>query len=327
LPPRVALDIEYINNILNQTNMQEFQANAPISRETAKSRLSYAKDDDPKFKRFIIKTIETITGRPKIEKLYTEMKEMDLTPQSIWRIALEKLQVYPHFSEEQLAKIPKEGPIIFVANHPFGVIDGLLFGLIASKVRDSFGILVNEVLCTEEMFMPYFMPIDFRETREAMQTIIDTRNKCMERLGNGESIAIFPSGGVATARRPFGKVQDLEWKLFAVKMIQKSKATVVPIFFHGQNSPIFQLASKINQNLRLSLLLHEVRNKMGRHIGISIGDPIPYETLAQEYPKANDMVAHLQKATWELENDPYYSGFRKKRKGKKLAKQEAKNKK
>ncbi len=305
---------------------QPFKANAPISREVAKSRLSYAKDSDPKFKRIVIKTIETITGRPRIEKLYTEMKQMDLTPQTIWQVALEKLQVHAHYSEEQLAKVPKDGPIVFVANHPFGVIDGLLLGLIASRLRNSFGILVNEVLCTEEMFEPYFLPIDFRETKEAMQTIIETRKKCLQRLSEGESIAIFPSGGVATARRPFGRAQDLEWKLFAVKMIQKSKATVVPFFFHGQNSPIFQLASRINQNLRLSLLLHEVRNKMGRHIGISIGDPIPYETIAA-VGKAEDMLQFLQQTTWALANDPYYSGFRKKRKGKKLAKAEAKVKK
>ena len=306
--------------------MEEYKANAPISREIAKSRLSYVTKDDPRAKRILIKTIEALTGRPKIEKLYTEMKKMELTPQSIWKIALEKLKIYPHFDDQQIAKIPKEGPIIFVANHPFGVVDGLLFGLIASQVRDKFGILVNEVLCTEEMFMPYFMPIDFRGTKEAMETIIETKNRALKRLSEGESIAIFPSGGVATARRPFGRAEDLEWKNFVLKLIKNSKSTVVPIYFHGQNSRIFQWASKISQNLRLSLLLHEVRNKMGRHIGISVGDPIPFDDL-MKVGKPTEIVNFLHSKTWEMQYDEYYSGFRKKRKGKKLAKKEAKGKK
>jgi putative hemolysin len=293
--------------------MQEnLNVNTPISREVAKSRLSYAKDNDPFFKRVIVKAVERFTGRPRIEELYTEMKMMDLTPQSIWRIALEKLKVYPHFSDEQINKIPKEGPVIFVANHPFGVIDGLLLGLLASKVRPSFGILVNEVLCTEEMFKPYFLPIDFRETKEALQTIIDTRQKTLSRLENGEAIAIFPSGGVATAKSIFGEIEDLEWKRFVLKLVQKSKATVVPIFFHGQNSRLFQIVSHIHQNLRLSLLLHEVRNKMNRHLGISIGDPLPYEELIK-VGKNDELLNHLHQITWNMKSDPYFSHFKTRR--------------
>jgi putative hemolysin len=300
------------------TMQENLNANSPISREVAKSRLSYAKEGDPKIKRIVIKAIERFTGRPRIEKLYTEMKTMDLTPQSIWQIALEKLKVFPHFSQEQLDKIPKDGPVLFVANHPFGVIDGLLLGLLASKIRPQFGILVNEVLCTEEMFKPYFLPIDFRETKEALQTIINTRKETLERLDRGEAIAIFPSGGVATAKNVIGPLEDLEWKRFVLKLVQKSQATVVPIFFHGQNSLLFQLASHIHQNLRLSLLLNEVRNKMNRHIGISVGNPLPYEDLIK-VGKNDELLRHLQNITWELQHDPYYSAFKTRSGGRKMA--------
>ncbi len=303
--------------------MENYNPSSSFNREIAKSRLSYAKEDDPRAKRILIKTIERLTGRPKIEKLYTSLKQMDLGPQDIWKEALSKLKVYPHYDQAALDRVPKDGPVIFVANHPFGVIDGLMFGLLTSQVRPKFGILVNEVLCTEELFEPYFLPIDFRGTKEALQTIIETRQRTLKRLSEGEAIAIFPSGGVATAKKPFGRAEDLEWKRFVLKLIHRSKATVVPVFFHGQNSHLFQIASKINQNLRLSLLLNEVRNKMGRHIGISIGEPQTYEELIQ-VGKKDELLHHLHDLTWDLQDDPYYSGFRKKRKGKKLAKQEAK---
>ena len=279
------------------------EENKPISIDVARSRLSYAKDDDPFYKRKLIKLIERLTGRPRIEKLYTEMKQMQLTPQSIWSVALEKLKIHPVYDEKKLAGISKDGPLIIVSNHPFGVADGLMLGLIASKLRDKFGILVNEVLCTEEMFQPYFLPIDFRETKEALETIIQTRKNTLERLSQGEVIAIFPSGGVATSKQWFGPIEDLEWKRFVVKLIQKSKAKVLPIFFHGRNSRVFQIASHLHPNLRLGLLLNEVRNKMNRKVVISIGDVIEFSEI-EKMKQVEDILNFLHKQTWNLANEP-----------------------
>ena len=154
--------------------------------------------------------------------------------------------------------IPREGPIIFIANHPFGVVDGLALGEIISKVRDKFAILVNAVLCRNPQLDPFLLPIDFREIPEAMKTNINTRQEAINRLLNGEAIAIFPSGAVATAPFPGKEPVDLEWKRFVVKLITQSKATVIPLYFHGNNSFWFQLASYIHMNLRLGLLLFEV---------------------------------------------------------------------
>jgi putative hemolysin len=98
----------------------------------------------------------------------------------------------------------------------------------------------------------------------------------------------------------FGKAQDLEWKRFTAKVIQQTQATVVPIYVHGQNSRLFQLASRIHLQLRLSLLLHEIRNKIGKTVRVTIGDPIAYETLSQAADR-NGMLTYLRKVTFNLE--------------------------
>lgn len=271
-------------------------------RSLPKVRLSYSSTDDPLVKRVLIGTIELATGRRRLERIYSEIKAENPNSSMLWDLLLQKLELFPHYDQQQLAKIPTEGPIIFVANHPFGVVDGVILGYLASKVRSKFCVLVNEVLCREELLQPYFLPIDFRETRAALQTNIQTRTETLRRLQNGEALAIFPAGGVATSPKIWGKAEDLEWKRFVIKMIWQTKATVVPIFVHGQNSRLFQVASHLSMNLRLSLLLHEVRNKRGRPIYLDIGDPIPFDQLSNIKDR-QQLLDHLRTVTLDLKNE------------------------
>ena len=264
------------------------------------NKLTYATAEDPWIRRNIIRFVEFLTGRPKIERLYQELRMMDLVPNEVWDAALDKLNVVGVYDSQQLAKIPKQGPLVFVSNHPFGVIDGLLLGQLVSCVRNEFSVLVHDALTKQDKRLDQFLlPVDFKETKEALRTNIETRKKALETLGAGNSVAIFPAGGVSTSPKGFGKAEDHEWKRFTAKLIQKSKATVVPIYFHGQNSRLFQLVSQVSQLLRYGLLLHEVRNKMGNHIHITVGDPIPYEALA-DLKDRQQLLDHLREVTYSL---------------------------
>lgn len=243
-------------------------------------KLTYSDPKDSLLRKCLIEGLEFATGRKRIERIYNEIQVEDIPARELWTRALEKLEVGLAYDVQRLEQLPKEGPLIFIANHPFGVVDGLMLGHLVAQVREHFFVLVNEVLCRDQKIAPYMLPIDFRETREALQINIESRRRAIERLQQGEALAIFPAGGVATARKPFGKAKDLEWKRFVAKLIQQSRATVVPVFFHGQNSRIFQLASQISMALRYGLFLHEARNKRGTVIHATIGDAISYEELA-----------------------------------------------
>ncbi|MEO0471880.1 MAG: glycerol acyltransferase, partial [Bacteroidota bacterium] len=141
--------------------------------------------------------------------------------------------------------------------------------------------------------------IDFAETKSALRTNIATRQKAEKRLAAGEAVVIFPSGGVATAPNVFGKAEELPWKRFTAKLIQKSQAAVLPVYVEGQNSFLFQLASRLSLSLRLGLLLHEARNKMGTRISIQIGDPIPFENLVH-LKNRQALLEHLQESVESL---------------------------
>ena len=142
----------------------------------------------------------------------------------------------------------------------------------------------------------FLLPISFEETKEAQLINIETKKLAKERLKKGEAIVVFPSGGVATSTSFFSKAEDLEWKRFVAKLIIQTKATVLPVFVHGRNSRLFQLASQIDLNLRLGLLLNEVRNKMGKEIRLTVGDPLP-PTLLQQYKDKQELLDFLREKT------------------------------
>lgn len=263
-------------------------------------RLTYVSPTDGPFRRLLIRMVENISGRRKLQPYYDEIMRRDLTGHEVWGNAVELLNVNPVYDAEQLKKVPQDGPLVLIANHPFGVVDGLILGSIAAKLRPKFHFLVHEALIHQDRRLKDFLlPVDFREDKRALMTNLATRRASIDRLKQGEALAIFPAGGVTTRRRGFGKPEEFEWKRFVASVILKSKATVLPIYFHGLNSLAFHLISQFSDTLRLGFLLNEVHNKIGKDVHMVIGDPLSSEDLAP-YPKRQELLDHLYEVTMAL---------------------------
>ncbi len=266
--------------------------------EGSEGRISYASPTDPFWKRGIIRLIEIVTGQPEIERLYQALRRLDtFDAATFWGDALQALNVTLRYDPASLETIPKAGPLVIVANHPYGVLDGLSICHLASLMRSNFQILTNSVLCTDPLLDPYLLPVSFDETREASRINIDTKNRAMQTLQAGGAIVIFPGGGISTAKGWWGEVIDLDWKRFAAKLIQQAQATVVPIYFHGQNSRLFQIVSQFSLTLRLALLLHEVRRRMGTTLYINIRNPLPFESIAH-LKNRQQLLDHLRQIVY-----------------------------
>lgn len=118
-------------------------------------------------------------------------------------------------------------------------------------------------------------------------------------MRNNGAVIIFPAGGISKAAGFRRSITDIEWKLFAAKLIQMTRATVVPVFFHGNNSWLFHTVSHFSQTLRLALIISELRNKMGKSIQITIGDPLPFEELSG-IRKRQALLNYLRSHTYHL---------------------------
>jgi putative hemolysin len=262
-------------------------------------QFTYASPEDSWLKRWVITTVEKLTGSKHLQKIYDELHEETPNPFDVWENALGKLNIKLDFEASQLDKVPKEGPLIFVANHPFGVVDGAILLHLVTRVRKDYFLLINEVLSHEPIMEGHLLPVDFRGDERALQTNLRTKEQTTERLREGEALAIFPSGAVATSLKLFGPVEEFPWRRFICTRIHETQCTVVPVYFHGQNSRLFQFVSKISMNLRLGLLLYEVMNKRNSTIKLAVGDPIHYDQMSK-YPDRQDLIDFLKARTMSL---------------------------
>ncbi len=242
---------------------------------------SYADPTDPRLKRFFIRLVERITGQPYLKYLYEDNRANPVPGESFWSAAIRRLELNLVFNEEVLAQWPRTGPLVVVANHPFGVLDGLIICEIVSRVREDFRVLTNAVLLRADEVKSFLLPVDFAETEEALKTNLHTRAEAKAHLMKGGCLVVFPAGGVSTTPTIWHKrAVDTEWKNFTARLISQAKAPVAPVYFAGQNSRLFQLASHISLTLRLSLLFKEVHDKIGSDIDVRLGDVVPYERLS-----------------------------------------------
>lgn len=256
--------------------------------------ISYAMSEDDPLRIAFIRGVERLAGRRTLERHYDATRALDLD--SFWAAALDRLGVTLDLEPPSPAPvIPKTGPALVVANHPFGVLDGLALCHLVSQVRPNFRILVNHVLCRDERVAHHFLPIDFSGTGAARRQNVRSMRAACTHLHEGGALALFPAGGVATAPRPFADAEDLDWSPLAARLVHEAEASVVPIHFDGENSRLFQLASQVSHTLRLALLIHEALNKQGDTLSVRLGDPLPYDALAGLDRQA--LTARLRRAT------------------------------
>jgi putative hemolysin len=249
------------------------------------AELTYASPTDPRIKRWLISAIEGWSGRERFLPLYRYWRD-HIVPKSdlIFSDMLDLVDVRLDIDSKAgpwPLNIPKTTPLVMIANHPFGIGDGIAILALAEQLGRPFKVLINLQLLRVPEIAPYSLPIDFEETREAQVTNLKTRKEALEALAAGVTIVVFPAGGVATAKTPFGRAVDLPWKLFTAKMIQSSKASVLPVWFEGQNGPLFHLASRFSLTLRLSLLVSEFRRFAGSTLRVHIGQIVPFEQIPQ----------------------------------------------
>jgi putative hemolysin len=260
---------------------------------------SYAASDDPPLKRFLIRTIERASGQPYLVWLYRDYQKQPVR-ESFWDAAVKRLELKLVYDEEKLAAWPKSGPLVVVANHPFGALDGLVMCHLVAKVRPDFLVLTNSVLYRVEEVKPWLLPIDFAENQAAIKTNLASRATAKAHLMAGGCLVIFPAGGVSTTPHIWDKeAVDADWKTFAARMIVQARASVAPVFFAGQNSLLFQIASHLSMTLRLSLLFKEVHDKIGSEVRVRIGEVVPYEALSSITDR-QALMQHLRTLTYAL---------------------------
>ena len=272
--------------------------------------VSYASSASSAGGKLVIRTLENATGRLKlIKRVAGYQREVD-QGRDFWNVMIERYGLKLDIRSGSLEAIPSSGPLVVVSNHPYGILDGMVLGHILSSTRKDFRILAHAVFRKAPDLEKTILPISFDGSNEAVKLNLETRKEALKYLSAGGAIGVFPGGTVATAPKPLATPLDPVWRTFTAKMIAKSEAKVVPVFFHGHTSRLFQLASHLNYTLRMGLMIREFRARVDGPVGISVGNPIPQEELSPFCKDPQKLMDYLRQATYALGPAPYrHAGY------------------
>lgn len=261
---------------------------------------SYAHPTDPRFRRLAIRGIERLTGQKKLRRLYEDFRNRPVPDEDLFAAGIRLLDLRIDHDPLDLDKIPSTGPLVVVANHPFGVVDGCVLATLVGQRRPDYRIVAHGLLNKAPEAAERILPIDFSTRPDAANRNVAVRRAAIDWLKQGHVILVFPAGAVSTTPRSFARhAVDERWKPFTSRLIQAAEAPFLPVRFSGQNSRLFQVVSQFSLTLRTSLFFNEVYNKIGATIGVSIGEVVPYAAIAHLRDR-QAMADHLRALTYAL---------------------------
>ena len=266
--------------------------------------ISYASSARTRAGRAVIRSLENVTGRLRLIHMARGYDLEVAGGRDFWEVMVERYGLSLEVTGGSLDAIPRHGPLVVIANHPYGILDGLMLGHMLARTRGDFRILAHSVFRKAAELDRVILPINFDETREAQATNIETRHLALGYLANGGCMGIFPGGTVSTALTPFSRPMDPSWRRFTARLIAKSGATVVPVFFEGHNSRLFQLASHLHYTLRMALLVNEFKTRIGNPVRVVVGRPLEPAEIQRRASDARGLMDYLRTETYRLSPRP-----------------------
>jgi len=237
-----------------------------------------------------------LLGTDRLETIYDHASSQESG--NFFENTLSAMQVDWEVTAGSLDSIPKEGPVVIVANHPFGGLDGIAIGAALSKVRPDFKLLLNYVLGVFPALEKYSIPVDpFGDAPKAAN--MHSMRQSLHHLKQGGCLVVFPAGKVSHYQWGQSRVADDVWNSHAASLAQKTRSKIVPVFFEGRNSIPFQAAGMVHPRLRTALLPREMLNRAGSTLRFSVGRTIEPE-MARRFDTPEAFTHYLRLSTYAL---------------------------
>lgn len=255
------------------------------------AKASHMRPGDPR-----IALLAEVSGLKRLERFYNEI---EIKPgQDFITAMFTHMDLRVEVDQADLDRLPKEGGLAFVANHPYGAIDGLALIHVLSRARPDLRVMANFLLQQLEPLKDRFIGVNPFENVRSLSSFQGMR-QAMEHLTRGGALGVFPAGEVSSYRTELNAVVDPRWRTPAIKLIKAANVPVVPVWFDGANSMIFQMLGMIHPNLRTLALPQEMLRMRGRTVHMRIGKPISPKDLAA-LKSVEQLARYLRAKTYSL---------------------------
>jgi putative hemolysin len=193
---------------------------------------------------------------------------------------LAEMRVRLRLDPADQARIPISGPVLVVANHPYGMLDGAILTVLLKRVRPEVKVLTNFLLADVPELSDHCIFVDPFHTDRSIDANRRALRQSLAWLQQGGMLAIFPAGEVSHWQMPAAQVADPEWNDTAARLIRRSGAAALPVYFCGHNSVGFQLLGMVHPSLRSAFLLQEFLQQEGKTIEVRVGSAIDNDAIA-----------------------------------------------
>lgn len=247
--------------------------------------------------------IDTPFGPLAFERLanvYRQARGRATSPAEFAAHALDFLQVRFELDERQLDRIPRTGPAVVVANHPYGGLEGLFLIAQLQRYRSDSLFIANELLTRIPEIRDVLLPVDAFGGARATKRNAGSLRAALRHVRGGGLLVLFPAGAVSHLHLSAGRVCDPPWQPMAAGLLRRCECPVIPVYFGGGNSAVFQALGLLHPGMRTVMLTHELLNKRHRTIPVRIGRPIGPERLARQ-PDNAKLATFLRLSTYALE--------------------------
>lgn len=272
-----------------------------VDRPYDMRRLSYAGTFPNPVKAGTIRALEWLTAKIQLLRLIRSFEQSGAPHGApFWPKAIRHMGIRIDTPADEIARIPKTGALVVVANHPHGLVDGMIMAEMVNRVRSDFKILTRSLLTGIPEVEEFMIPVPFPHEDNARALGLQMRDDTMKHLKAGGVIILFPAGKVAMSEGWWGPAIEAEWNVFTHKIVRSSGATILPMHFTGQNSRAFLIANKLSDTLRQGLLLYEIKRALFKPQRPHIGEPIGAEELAKWEGNPRGFLAWLRQHTLDL---------------------------
>ncbi len=247
-----------------------------------------------------VRPVERMLCVDRINTIYDRARGASDWRQFVERI-LGQLDVRTVVSEEDLSRIPRQGPLVVMANHPFGAVEGMALPLALSAIRPDVKVIANELLSRIVELRPMMILADVFGGQSATAKNSGAMRQVVRHLKAGGVLVVFPAGEVSHLQFSRGGVSDPEWKRSVVRFAGIAEAPVLPVFIRGRNSSLFQLAGLLHARLRTAMLAREVFAGAHRRMEIRIGTPIPWRQLGA-MPDDATRIEYCRRRAYAMEH-------------------------